>query len=81
MSQKAVEQALGKLVTDEGFRERYFRDPGGAAVQAGLELSAAEIEALAQAPRRLLGALGRRLDDRICRLSLAADPAAAEDRG
>jgi hypothetical protein len=68
MSQRAVEQAVGKLVTDEGFREAFFRDPAPASREAGLELSRAEIAALFGIPRQALSAFCACLDDRICRL-------------
>jgi hypothetical protein len=68
MSQRAVEQAVGKLVTDEGFREAFFRDPGPASREAGLDLSRAEIAALFGIPRDALRTFCACLDDRICRL-------------
>ncbi len=46
MSQAAVEKALGKLITDEGFRRRFFKDPAAASFAAWLELSQAELDAL-----------------------------------
>ena len=70
MSQRAVERALGKMVTDPGFRERFFADPGAASLAAGLDLAPAEIDALSSVPRRALCLLEQSLDDRICRLAL-----------
>ena len=75
MSQRSVERALGKLVTDEGFRERFFRDPEPACLVAGLHLTAAERAALTRVPRSVLVQLATRLDDRICRLHVAGEPA------
>lgn len=80
MSQRVVERAVGKLVTDEGFRNSFFRDPKVASLQAGLELSAEELDALARIPRPALAALSARLDDRICRLHIALEPAHEEQR-
>ena len=48
MTQQAVERALGKLITDEAFRERFFAAPIAACLEAGLTLSAAELEALSR---------------------------------
>jgi hypothetical protein len=82
MSQAAVEKAIGKLVTDDAFRARFFGDPAGASFQAGLELSAAEVAALSRLPKTALAAVSRRLDDRLRRLCLDADPGdAAADAG
>lgn len=78
MSQQAVEKALGKLVTDEGFREEFFRDPGAASIRAGLELSPEELDALLRISRRAVAALAASLSDRICRLHVAAKPAREE---
>jgi hypothetical protein len=80
MSQRVVERAVGKLVTDEGFRNAFFRDPKVASLQAGLELSAEELDALARIPRPALAALSARLDDRICRLYIALEPVHEEQR-
>jgi hypothetical protein len=80
MSQRVVERAVGKLVTDEGFRDAFFRNPKTASLQAGLELSADELDALVRIPRQALAALSARLDDRICRLHIALEPAHEEQR-
>jgi len=78
MSQQAVEKALGKLVTDEGFREEFFSDPGAAGVRAGLDLSRDELDALLRISRRAVAALAASLGDRICRLHVGGKPAQKE---
>ncbi len=78
MSQRTVERTLGKLVTDEAFREAFFRNPASASMQAGLDLSPDEMHALLLTPRSALDALGARLDDRICRLHVS--PALHEEQ-
>lgn len=77
MSQGAVEKALGKLVTDESFRERFFRDPSSASFYAGLELSREELNALSRLPKKALDRFSQWLDDRICRLPLDEDQRSA----
>jgi hypothetical protein len=72
MSQRVVEQVLGRLVTDETFREAFFQDPDGATLAYAGELTPAEMDALRQVPRTALASLCERLDDRICRLSIPA---------
>ena len=69
MGQQAVERALGKLVTDEGFRQRFFANPETASWEAGL-LSPAELEALSKLSHQALVQLGNALDKRISRASL-----------
>jgi hypothetical protein len=72
MSQKAVERAIGKLVTDEAFRRAFGAAPRTAALLAGLELSEDELRALRLIPPSRLAQFSACLHDRICRL---ADPA------
>ncbi len=67
MSQRDVERALGRLLTDHAFRQDFFDDPGGACLLLGLQLAPSEIEALLRVPRPTLVDLAGRLDDRICR--------------
>ena len=80
MSQRVVERAVGKLVTDEGFRDAFFRDSKAASLQAGFDLSPEELDALSSIPRAALAALGARLDDRICRLHIPCEPSREEQR-
>ncbi len=70
MSQVAVERLLGKLVTDETFRVRFFRDPAGASFSAGIDLSRCELDALSRLPVEAIAEFSARLDARICRLPL-----------
>jgi hypothetical protein len=67
VTQQAVEQALGKLVADEEFRVRFFTEPAQACRDAGLVLSAVELEALARLPREALDRFGEDIDARISR--------------
>ncbi|MFB3819019.1 MAG: Os1348 family NHLP clan protein [Candidatus Methylomirabilales bacterium] len=80
MSQRGVEQALGRLVTDEDFREAFFADPARACLRAGVELSGGELDALARIPRTALAELCRRVDDRICRLHIPSSSSLEEQR-
>ena len=70
MSQRDVERALGRLLTDAGFRRDFFRNPARACLEFGLQLAAHEVEALLRVPPRRLASLAGQLDDRICRLDL-----------
>ncbi len=67
MSQRDVERALGRLLTDHAFRQDFFDNPGGACLLLGLELAPSEIDALLRLPRPTLVDLAGRVDDRICR--------------
>ena len=70
MSQRDVERALGRLLTDQGFRDEFFLEPARACLALGLQLTPQEVEALLRVPLPALASLGARLDDRICRLHL-----------
>ena len=67
MTQQAVEQTLGKLMTDERFRRRFFAEPAAACREAGLVLSPAELDALTRLSGEDLARVGGRLDPRISR--------------
>jgi hypothetical protein len=70
MSQRDVERTLGRLLTDEGFRDDFFLDPARACLTLGIQLTPGELEGLLRVPRPALASLGARLDDRICRLHI-----------
>jgi len=80
MSQRSVERALGKLITDEMFRREFFTDPARATRAAGLDLLPDELSALTRAPRKMLMALETKLADRICRLAIPEWPSREENR-
>ncbi len=73
MSQAAVERVLGKLVTDESFRARFFLDPAVVSFSAGLELSQAEVDALSRLPAEAIAKFSAYVDARICRLPSEGD--------
>lgn len=75
MSQSAVERALGKLMTDRLFREKFFEDPARAVSFAGLDLSEVELKALSRLPASAVSRFSLFLDDRIARLPLEEQPA------
>ena len=68
MSQRAVERVLGRLLTDEDFRDAFFKQPRHALIPYADDLTPDELDALHQVPRSALTTLCARLDDRICRL-------------
>ena len=78
MTQHAVERTLGKLLTDESFRERFFTAPRVTAWAAGLRLSDVELAALSGTSRSALSSLSAGLDPRICRLRLETEAAPDE---
>ncbi len=68
MTQKNVEQLLGRLLTDPDFRRSFAESPTqflAELPQQGLELSRIELEALASTDPESLLALAERLDRRI----------------
>jgi hypothetical protein len=75
MSQHAVERTLGKLLTDESFRERFFTTPRETVWAAGLRLSDIELAALSGLSRAALCSFSATLDPRVCRLCTATESA------
>ena len=80
MSQAAVEQTLGKLATDAEFRGRFFANPSAATWEAGLRLSANELDALAGLSPDAVARFSKGLDARIVRLCVAGPPDRATRR-
>ena len=77
MSQRAVERALGKLVIDAAFRERFFANPSSATWEAGLPLSPIEVDALSRLSRGAIARFVEALDPRIAQRGLT-DPTSPE---
>jgi hypothetical protein len=68
MSQSNVERVIGRLLTDEGFRRRFGRDPTqtlAECVEAGCELNPCEQRALAALDPGLLTRLADSIDPRL----------------
>jgi hypothetical protein len=73
MSQRVVEQIVGRLVTDERYRRLFTIDAAAAlreVAQEGLELSAAEAKALIATDSKLWDAIADRVDPRLQKASL-----------
>ncbi len=79
MSQSAVERALGKLMTDAFFRDRFFNDPAGATTSAGLDLSEVELKGLSRLPLTAINRFSLFLDDRIAGSRLHEQQASEEE--
>ncbi len=80
MSQDAVERTLGKLLTDESFRERFFTTPRETVAAAGLRLSDIELSALSGLSGSALRSFSASLDPRICRLCPESESSTEEGR-
>ena len=69
MSQRNVERVVGRLVTDEAFREQFAEDPGAAlrkmAAECGVELTELELRALASIDARVVERIAGSIDPRI----------------
>ena len=70
MSQRAVEQLLGRLITDPEFRRRFYEDAGAACNTAGLQLTQREREALQVTDEMAVRSFAAQLDPRIVRAAL-----------
>jgi hypothetical protein len=82
MSQRDVEKLLGKMLTDDLFRQSFFpvgRHSFELAAAHGLELTAVERSALSSLRSRAFECLARSLDPRISRSSAAGERVAAGD--
>ena len=75
MSQRAVEVIVGRLVTDEAFRQRFCASARATLrelVADGTELSAVEREALERLDPKSLQAFAESLDPRLQKALLSA---------
>jgi hypothetical protein len=68
MSQRNVELFVGRLMTDESFREKFCREPAEAVSQLaeeGIQLTCVEMEALSRINPALARLFAEALDPRI----------------
>jgi len=84
MSQRDVEKLLGKILTDDDFRQSFF--PVGHhsfefAASHGLELTTVERSALSSLKSRAFEYVARSLDPRISRSSAGSEPVVAGGEG
>ena len=73
MSQAHVERVVGRLVTDEGFRREFERDPLAALrgiCACGVELTDIETRALASLDPRRIARFAEMLDPRLLKCCL-----------
>ena len=73
MSHKGVETIIGKLVTDESFRQRFFTEPAAALEelrQRGCEVTPVETEALLTIDLEAIHAFAAAIDARLQKLDL-----------
>jgi len=82
MSQKCVEMIFGRLATDEELRQEFRRDPQGTLdklAACGVELTAAERDALLATNGALFERLAETIDPRLQKASLRPNEAQRPD--
>ena len=75
MTQRSIEMVIGRLVTDEEFRETFLRNPHqalGDLLEQWTHLSAAEIAALVATDSTLWLEVAEHIDQRLQKASLKA---------
>ena len=73
MSQRAIEQVVGRLITDEAFRERFLAAPEDtvlALAERGVELNRNEVAALLSTDPSLWARTAETLDPRLQKISV-----------
>ena len=74
MAQRSIEVFIGRLITDEGFREAFIQNPGGAIrmfVDGGSELTTVEIAALLGTHGDFWERVADQVDPRLQKASLS----------
>ena len=77
MTQRCIEMVIGRLLTDEGFRDTFLIDPHRALselLERGLHLTHAEIAALIATDAALWGRVAEQIDPRLQKVSLTGQP-------
>jgi hypothetical protein len=75
MSQRAVENLLGRLITDGRLREKFFQDPAGVCLRESFDLTTRELEALLTLDETGLERFARSVDAHIVRVAREASQA------
>jgi hypothetical protein len=73
VTQRCIEMVIGRLVTDEEFRETFLSDPHralGELLERGTHLTHAEIAALIATDSALWGRVAEQIDQRLQKASL-----------
>ena len=73
MAQRSIELFIGRLVTDEEFRETFTRNPSAAVnqfVESGLELTNVEVAALLATRADVWDRVADQIDSRLQKVSL-----------
>ncbi len=73
-SQRAIEALLGRMLTDDVFRQQFMAEPENACAEYGFDLTAAEIAPLLEFDSHAIGTLAKRLDPRIVRAASTSRP-------
>jgi hypothetical protein len=72
VAQRSIEMFIGRLITDEGFRERFVHNPGAAIrlfVDAGAELTTVEVAALLATRADVWDSVADQVDPRLQKAS------------
>jgi hypothetical protein len=83
MSQRNVEQVIGRLVTDEGFRRRFAADPRAAVcglIEGGLHLNSCEVRGLTALDPERVARFAAAIHPCIQKVELTAPDADVERR-
>jgi len=75
VSQRSIEILIGRLITDEAFRNSFLRDPRkavGAFVESGYEITAVEMDAIAAVAREFWHYAAAEMDPRLQKASFTA---------
>ena len=78
MTQRCIEMVIGRLVTDEEFRQTFQSDPQvalGELLERGTHLTHAEVAALIATDSALWGRVAEQIDQRLQKASLKAQRA------
>ena len=74
MSQRSIEILIGRLITDEAFRNSFLRDPRQAVanfIESGHEVTPVEMDAIAAVAREFWHYAAAEVDPRLQKASLS----------